>query len=39
MGSFFSGSITKAKPFAANDIGAISLFLADLNTIDMWGLG
>ena len=37
MGTFFQ-QYYKGQTVAANDIGAIS-FMADLNTIDMWGLG
>ena len=37
MGNFL-GQYYKGQTVAANDIGAIS-FMADLNTIDMWGLG
>lgn len=37
MGNFFN-QYYKGQTVAANDIGAIS-FMADLNTIDMWGLG
>ncbi|MFT3936431.1 MAG: hypothetical protein QM726_22570 [Chitinophagaceae bacterium] len=37
MGLFFK-QYYKGETVAANDIGAIS-YLADLNTIDMWGLG
>jgi hypothetical protein len=37
MGLFFN-QFYKGQTVAANDIGAIS-FMADLNTIDMWGLG
>jgi hypothetical protein len=37
MGLFFR-EYYKGETIAANDIGAISYF-ADLNTIDMWGLG
>jgi len=37
MGLFFR-QYYKGQTVAANDIGAIS-YLADLNTIDMWGLG
>jgi hypothetical protein len=37
MGLFFK-EFYKGQTVAANDIGAIS-YMADLNTIDMWGLG
>jgi uncharacterized membrane protein YfbV (UPF0208 family) len=37
MGLFFQ-QYYKGQTVAANDIGAIS-YMADLNTIDMWGLG
>ena len=37
MGLFFK-AYYKEQTVAANDIGAIS-YLADLNTVDMWGLG
>jgi hypothetical protein len=37
MGLFFKEHY-KGQTVAANDIGAIS-YMADLNTIDMWGLG
>ena len=37
MGAFFQ-QYYKGQTVAANDIGAIT-YMADLNTIDMWGLG